>query len=244
MAERMADLRRRDVRRGLAAKLLTGLAQGIKWLAISLAFSVVVEWIGMSWWWAEEGLDHSRRMLEAEIRYLNVDFDRSLVTSDPLAFAHGMASSVHEITFEATGVTRLLDWASEPRTPGQGRVFGWMHSVLHPIAIYGQAAVQISQVFLYRLAILVLATPVFVLFGLVALVDGLVRRDLRRWGGGRESSFVYHWGKRMALPMLMVAWVLYLALPVSVHPSLVIMPFAALFAVSLSITAGTFKKYL
>ena len=39
-------------------------------------------------------------------------------------------------------------------------------------------------------------TPVFVLFTLVALVDGLVRRDLRRWGGGRESSFVYHYAKQ------------------------------------------------
>ena len=29
-----------------------------------------------------------------------------------------------------------------------------------------------------------LAGPVFVLFSLVAVVDGLVQRDLRRWGGG------------------------------------------------------------
>ncbi len=35
---------------------------------------------------------------------------------------------------------------------------------------------QITQVFTVRLAVLTLATPVFGLFTLVALVDGLVRR--------------------------------------------------------------------
>jgi len=71
-----------------------------------------------------------------------------------------------------------------------------------------------------------------------------VRRDLRRWGGGRESSFVYHYAKQSVLHLVALAWVVYLALPFSLHPSLVVLPFAALFAVSVSIMAGTFKKYL
>jgi len=78
----------------------------------------------------------------------------------------------------------------------------------------------------------------------VALVDGFVQRDLRRWGGGRESSFVYHWAKRSALPLLVLSWVIYLALPVSLHPSLVVLPFATLFALSVAVTASSFKKYL
>jgi len=69
------------------------------------------------------------------------------------------------------------------------------------------------------------AMPIFLLFSLVALVDGLVQRDLRRWGGGRESSFVYHYAKKAALP-------------------LVVLPFATLFALTVAVTASTFKKYL
>jgi hypothetical protein len=38
--------------------------------------------------------------------------------------------------------------------------------------------------------------------------------------------------------------VVYLACPVSVHPSLVILPFAVLFAAALAVTVSTFKKYL
>ena len=103
---------------------------------------------------------------------------------------------------------------------------------------------QVTQVFSVRLAVLALAMPVFVMFTMVAIVDGLVKRDLRRWGGGRESSFVYHWAKRSALPLLVLTWVIYLALPFSLHPSLVVLPFATLFALSVAVTASTFKKYL
>ena len=62
--------------------------------------------------------------------------------------------------------------------------------------------------------------------------------------GGRESSFVYHWAKRSALPLLVLSWVIYLALPFSLHPTFVILPFATLFALSVSVTASSFKKYL
>jgi len=86
--------------------------------------------------------------------------------------------------------------------------------------------------------------PIFLLFSLVALVDGLVQRDLRRWGLGRESSFVYHYAKKAALPLVVLTWVTYLALPFSLHPTVVILPFATLFALTVAVTASTFKKYL
>mgnify|MGYP003382961150 FL=1 len=41
-----------------------------------------------------------------------------------------------------------------------------------------------------------------------------------------------------------MAWVFYLALPFSLHPSWIILPFALAFAFAVTITASTFKKYL
>ena len=43
MAETTADPRRRDVRQGLISNFLTMLAQGIKWLLLSLVFSILTE---------------------------------------------------------------------------------------------------------------------------------------------------------------------------------------------------------
>ena len=119
-----------------------------------------------------------------------------------------------------------------------------LHRLYRPVSDFILAAMQITQVFAVRLAILALAIPVFGLFTVVALVDGLVRRDLRRWGGGRESSFVYHYAKKAAIPLIIMAWVVYLALPFSLHPSWIILPFALAFSFTVTITASTFKKYL
>jgi hypothetical protein len=43
---------------------------------------------------------------------------------------------------------------------------------------------------------------------------------------------------------LILPWIVYLAIPVNVHPNLVVLPFAVLFAVSLMVMSSTFKKYL
>ena len=244
MAETVADPRRREVRQGVISKTVTTLAQGVQWLLLALLFSILTEWAGMLWWWPEEGLQHSRSMLEAEIDYLDSDFRKSVLTSSPAEFAKTVADKTYTVLFELTGLVDLIAWLSAPPAPDEGGVKFWIHALFKPIAEFVIAAMQVTQVFSVRLAILTLATPVFVLFSLVALVDGFVKRDLRRWGGGRESSFVYHWAKRSALPLLVLSWVIYLALPFSLHPTFIVLPFAVLFALSVSVTASTFKKYL
>ena len=88
-----------------------------------------------------------------------------------------------------------------------------LRALLLPARDYLAAAMNITQVFGLRLAVLVLSSPVFVLFGLVGLTEGLVRRDLRRWRGGWESSFVYHHAKRVVLPLPVGAAIVYLAAP-------------------------------
>jgi integrating conjugative element membrane protein (TIGR03747 family) len=92
--------------------------------------------------------------------------------------------------------------------------------------------------------VLVLSIPLFVLAFIVGGTDGLVRRDLRRFGAGRESSVIYHRAKQMVVPLIIAPWVVYLAWPVSVHPSLILIPCAVALGLAVLVTAATFKKYL
>ena len=57
-----------------------------------------------------------------------------------------------------------------------------------PVTEFVVAGMQVTQVFSVRLAILTLAMSVFVLFSLVALVDGFVKRGLRRRHGNRGAT--------------------------------------------------------
>ena len=86
--------------------------------------------------------------------------------------------------------------------------------------------------------------PLFLMAAFVGLVDGLVRRDVRRFGAGRESGFVYHRARASLMPLVVLPWVTYLALPVSVHPLLILLPSAVMLGVAVCIVAATFKKYL
>ena len=106
------------------------------------------------------------------------------------------------------------------------------------------AATYTTLVFLVRLLVLCLTLPLFLMAAFVGLVDGLVRRDVRRFGAGRESGFIYHRAKAALMPLAVLPWVIYLALPVSVNPLLILLPSAALHGVAVCIAAATFKKYL
>ncbi len=244
MVETTADPRRTAVRQGIFSRGLTTFAQAIKWLLFSLLFSIVIEWIGIKLWWPEQGLEHSRTMLSREISYLNTDFRRSFMTSDPAHFAKQVADGAYHYLFEVTRIVVFIHWVSPPARIEESGLRTTLHRIYRPIAEFVIAAMQITQVFSVRLAILMLAAPVFLLFSLVALVDGLVRRDLRRWGGGRESSFVYHYAKKAAIPLMVFAWVVYLSLPFSLHPTFVILPFAIMLALTVAVIASKFKKYL
>lgn len=109
---------------------------------------------------------------------------------------------------------------------------------------YGLAAVYAALTFLARLLILTLTLPLFVMAAFTGLVDGLVRRDLRRFGAGRESGFIYHRAKMLFLPFLVAPWIIYPALPWTVSPVLILLPSALALGVAVSISAGSFKKYL
>ncbi len=46
------------------------------------------------------------------------------------------------------------------------------------------------------------------------------------------------------MPLAVLPWVIYLALPVSVHPVAILLPAAVLLGIATDVAAGSFKKYL
>lgn len=106
------------------------------------------------------------------------------------------------------------------------------------------AAAFVLLVFIVRLLVLIHTLPLFLLAAFVGLVDGLVGRDLRRFGAGRESGFIYHRAKASLIPLAVLPWVIYLALPVSISPLLILLPSAIALAIAMNVFAGSFKKYI
>jgi len=72
---------------------------------------------------------------------------------------------------------------------------------------------------------------------------GLVRRDIRRFSACRESGFIYHRAKARLIPLAVLPWVTYQALPVRVTPGKIMLPSDVLLGVAVFIAATTFKEY-
>lgn len=244
MAEQKAYAPRREEPPGLLAGTFAFAIKLVHGLLVAFVLALLLECVGMTWWWPEEGSAHSRRLLDEESQYLGTTFRRHLFVREPPRFAERVATRLTHVVYELTGLARVHAWATMPPGPNEPGPKAYVHRFANRLAGYLLCVRQTAQLFGLRLAVIVLALPSVVLCGLVAVVDGLVRRDLRRWGGGRESGFVYHWTKRLALPLSVGIWVIYLALPVSLAPPLIVVPFSLVLGLFLAATVGAFKKYL
>ena len=218
-------------RQGLIGTLLSAVGQAIATLLASLFFSLLTEWVGMAFIWPAQGVQHSLTMMQCELGWFADNVRQSLLLADPVSVINDVLSQTGAWLWQNAGLAAWLVWLHD-------------HPWLNGLAAYLQAAVYVVMTFVLRLFILLLTAPLFVLAALTGAVDGLVRRDVRRFGRGYESGFIYHHARRRVMPVFFLAWVVYLSLPFSVPPWVVLLPAAVLFGLVISITVGSFKKFL
>ncbi len=101
-----------------------------------------------------------------------------------------------------------------------------------------------AHVMLIKLMILLAAIPLFALAMTAGLVDGLNQRAIRTASLGRESSYVFHQLNRYFKRGMLMLLALWLAVPVSITPALMLVPVSILLSVMVSVTASRFKKYV
>nr|WP_298411658.1 TIGR03747 family integrating conjugative element membrane protein [uncultured Halomonas sp.] len=234
MARTEAPAQRAEKKRSGIIGTLIKLPFTLLWiLVISIICSIAIEWTGIYFdWFRQAGAEHARQTMVAEMGYLDSQFSRSLLVSSPVTFATQVVETGYEWAFVKTGIVGWIERGADS--------VGWTAT----IRTYLQAAMFVTLMTLTRCVILMLTSPLFILAAIVGFTDGLVCRDLRRFGAGRESAFVYHHAKRAVTPIFLTAWLIYLSLPFSIHPNLFLLPCALLFGLMIAIATASFKKYL
>jgi integrating conjugative element membrane protein (TIGR03747 family) len=222
----------------------------------SWMLSICIELVGMQFFWKDRDF-HCRDLVIEDLGYIAAA-PHSVIVTDTVAFSHALIAKV-AVPFEALGVVgfykrtqaslaalpaktsapanaRMVVGASLQRTSAAGNSM---------LATLGMVAMYTAMDTALRLAIVVFALPAFALACLLGAVDGLVRRDLRKWGGGRESSFIYHHAKATCYLVLGGGFSLYLAWPTGgFNPAYMVLLFTVPVAWTLSLTLSSFKKYL
>ncbi|MEE9493604.1 MAG: TIGR03747 family integrating conjugative element membrane protein [Gammaproteobacteria bacterium] len=230
--------------RSLAGRFIASVTTIVGLLVVSLFFSLIAEWVGLAFYWTDQGSRHSAQMLKTELGYLDQDFRRKVFYDSPANIAQAANQRVYNTLVVKS---RFRQWRRgwlSPVSATEPRFRQALKYTYRKIDDYVMASINIIQVFATRLVVIALSFPVYILFGVCALIDGLVQRDLRRYGAGREHGRVYHIAKQYHTPIILMTAFTYLSIPVSIHPNWVFIPAALLFAMTIYITATTYQKFL
>lgn len=228
---------------GLVAKILGRAIAFAAWLCVALLVSIVVEWIGMTVVWPEQGTGHSKTMLATEYQYLHRSMRERVESYGYQNRVIDYSGEILEWVSNSRLVVGMAKLADGPAGPRAGGASAWFSGLVRQYDDYVYAAINITKLFFIRLTVVVLSLFVFFLFGLVGIADGLTERELRRWGGGRESSTVYNIARRITYPAFLWACVIYISFPTTIHPSLIMVPSGVVFGYSLKVTFEKLKKY-
>ena len=72
----------RPAAREASPSLIGMVIAAVFWLFLSLLFSIAIEWVGLTFWWPEQGAQHAISMYERELTYFSGDLDRSILVAD------------------------------------------------------------------------------------------------------------------------------------------------------------------
>lgn len=223
----------------------------------SIFLGLVIEIAGSYTLWKKEGIAHAQRIVQQDMRYIQ-QAPRSIFVRDTQAFSIQLLRWVRW-PYERFGVLRWYQSAHADVSPavseapgkrkpsqqikeGAARARDSASRLISKIAV---TSMFVTQDVALRLAIALFALPAFALACLVGVVDGMVKRDLRRWGGGRESSFIYHHAKKYTKWALTAGFAIYLTWPFGgINPTYMVLVFTVLVAFTLSVTVASFKKYV
>lgn len=217
------------------------LGAGVAFLVFALIASVFIEWVGMSTVWRDQGAAHSRQQLVSELRHLNLNLVAGApggpaVKSGAVGFSEWFFAVFAQQTGLAQGLRSIQDVDGLRRfSAGTG---------LPSPHAYAVAALNTIQTFGLKLVVVALALPIYVVFALWGVGEGLTVRALRRYRAVHESAYVFHHAKRLVWPMITLPVMAYLALPLSVSPLTLFGPCALIYGIAWVVMVSKFKKYL
>lgn len=213
----------------------------------SLLLSLLIEYIGIAFFWPEAGAAHSEAVMNTELGWLSTEFTRSLLLSEPSVTVVRWVSTAYQWAFMDSGFT---DWVRQRYahqmhsdnavTREINSWSGWLAGYLRE---YLLATVWISIITPY-------ASPSRCC-PCRCLCWSWWWRWLRGWGGvicGGTGR-----GMKVRLSIIMPRswsnrplWCPPCCTfpPTAVYPNLLLLPAAVLLGIAVTVTTASFKKYL
>ncbi|MFW7564464.1 DUF4400 domain-containing protein [Klebsiella pneumoniae] len=177
----------------------------------ALLLRVVLELVGLYFWWPLEANRHVFQVMKQEHTELVLALQSHPLGNEILVLLEKGAT--HRII-----VNKLLQ---KPFT-----------TLVYTLVSFMQRLIWLSAML-----------PLICLCVVIGLTEGLVQRDLRRFGSGLESVFFHRYVIRSGSSVATTLWVVYLAQPLFLPTMLVLLPAALWFGITVWMAAGSFKRW-
>jgi integrating conjugative element membrane protein (TIGR03747 family) len=198
----------------------------------------IVDWIFVFRVWTE-GIDRLKGILAADLARA---LDFAAWQDGAPGIVTGIANFLYEMIFMVPGIHDMgMRFAED-------EALSIPDTIVRNAYLVNIEAIKVAmigtQLFGVRLATLVMIVPLHILIYLVAGVDGLTQRALRRASGGRESASLYHRAKHLQIVIVVMAGAMILIQPVSIDPRLIGMPCIVFVGIFARLQWAYYKKHL
>jgi integrating conjugative element membrane protein (TIGR03747 family) len=69
-------------------------------MLVSLFISIIIEWLGLYFYWPDQGWHHAQGMLNSELKWISDSYVQNLVLHQPDKVAKELINLVYEWVFE------------------------------------------------------------------------------------------------------------------------------------------------
>jgi len=228
-------------RRGVAGILFSPLKWWFVTMLLLIALIVtawIVDWVLVTRVWTD-GVSHLQQALMLELARAERIGE---VWNGYPAFARAVANGIYELIFGLTGIQDM------GRRFAESAPVSIPDTVLRDTYIANYEAIRVAmigtQLFGLRLASLTVAIPALLAAYVVAVIDGLMGRAIRRAAGGRESASLYHRAKHLQLVLAIMLAVARLLIPSPALPDWLWMAGVAVIALLARLQWAYYKKHL
>ena len=237
MASRNASFHESGIAGALLAPLKLAFALTLTFIGI-LVVAWIVDWIFVFKFWPD-GIDRLRSILSADLAHAR---ELAAWQGGAPGVVTGTANFLYGLVFRFTGIhdmgMRFAEGASLSIPDTIVRNTYMANRDVIEVAMIG------TQLLGVRLATLALIAPLLVLVYLVAGVDGLTQRAIRRASGGRESASLYHRAKHLQVALMAIALLVGLLWPAAIDVRWLGLPLAACLAILTRLQWAYYKKHL
>ena len=222
------------------------------WISIKLMLWIIAGWlvafiIGLSvfiFWKHQATFAYWQQLMKAQLHDLSY-FHPIFTKQQPNLLATQSLQSFQNAVLIKTPIIEMIQqWQIRSVKIPYAILNLFVQKALPFVIALLKIIILVTELTIVRLVVLSLFLPVFAIAGMLGLIDGLIQRDLRRLGGGRESALLYHRARSCIVPLFFWGCFLYIVIPLPLRPDVILLPFAVLFGAAIFITASAFKKYL